>query len=148
MKKIALLGVGNSLRGDDGVGVFVAKSFENDLKVFLGGDAPENTFNEIRSFAPDILIVIDAISVFGGSLKEPEFLDLSDEISYFYSTHNIPANVYIRYLRDFIPQVLFLGIEISIENILDFAQNLSPEARQNAKIAIEKIKKFINDCSL
>ena len=145
MKKIALLGVGNSLRGDDGVGVFVAKSFENDLKVFLGGDAPENTFNQIRSFAPDILIVIDAISVFGESLNEPEFLDLSDEISYFYSTHNIPANVYIRYLRDFIPQVLFLGIEIKIENILDFTQNLSPEAQNNAKIAIKKIRKFLDE---
>lgn len=145
MKKIALLGVGNSLRGDDGIGVFVAKSFENDLKVFLGGDAPENTFNQIRNFAPDILIVIDAISVFGGSLNEPEFLDLSDEISYFYSTHNIPANVYIRYLRDFIPQVLFLGIEIKIENILDFTQNLSPEAQNSAKIAIKKIRKFLDE---
>ena len=145
MKKIALLGVGNSLRGDDGVGVFVAKSFENDLKVFLGGDAPENTFNQIHSFAPDILIVIDAISVFGESLNEPEFLDLSDEISYFYSTHNIPANVYIRYLRDFIPQVLFLGIEIKIENILDFTQNLSPKAQNNAKIAIKKIRKFLDE---
>ena len=144
MKK-ALLCVGNALRGDDGVGIEVGKIAQKELsgwEVFFGGDMPENEFGKIRSFEPEILVIIDAIGVIGDDEFECEFVDLSDEVSYFYSAHNIPACVWIKYLREFVPKILFLGIKVNLLNLAEISENLSPNAQKNAKLAVEKIKEL------
>lgn len=63
MKK-ALLCVGNELRGDDGVAIAVGQLVEEQLpqwKVFLGYDTPEDQFAALRDYAPDIIVVVDAM---------------------------------------------------------------------------------------
>ena len=146
MKK-ALLCVGNELRGDDAVGIEVGKIAQKELKewkVFFGNDMPENEFGKIRSFAPEILVVIDAVGVIcdEDSEFECEFVDLSDEVSYFYSAHNIPACVWLKYLREFIPKILFLGIKVDLLNLSEISSNLSPHAQKSANLAIQKIKEL------
>ena len=93
MKK-AILCIGNPMRGDDDVGNEVGRIVEQELKewkVFFGQDVPENEFSAIREFAPDILIVVDAMS--GFDEDKIEFFDLSDDRDYIYSTHNLPTPV-------------------------------------------------------
>lgn len=63
----ALLCIGNPLRGDDDVGNETGRIVEANLKdwrVFYGQDVPENEFAALREFAPEILIVVDAMSGF------------------------------------------------------------------------------------
>ena len=143
MKK-ALLCVGNELRGDDGVAIFAGKIAQKQLKdwkVFFGNDTPESQFSKIKTYNPEILIIIDAVGVVGDEGKfKCEFIDLSDEISYFYNTHNIPTSVWIKYLREFVPKILFLGIGVNLANLAQFELNLTKEAKDNAKLAVEKIK--------
>ncbi|MDA3063108.1 MULTISPECIES: hydrogenase maturation protease [unclassified Campylobacter] len=146
MKK-AILCVGNELRGDDGVGIEVGKIALEELKewkVFFGNDMPENEFSKIRAYAPEILVAVDAIGVImdENAKFECEFVDLSDDVSYFYSAHNIPACVWIKYLREFIPKILFLGIKVDLLNLGEFSSTLSQTAKTGALLAIEKIKEL------
>ena len=139
MKK-AILCIGNPMRGDDDVGNEVGRIVEQELKewkVFFGQDVPENEFSAIREFAPDILIVVDAMS--GFDEDKIEFFDLSDDRDYIYSTHNLPTPVLLSYLRKIFPKTLFLGISVLLENVLDFEEGLSEQAKKSARKAFLRI---------
>lgn len=142
MKK-ALLCVGNELRGDDGVAIAVGRLVEQHLpqwKVFFGYDMPENEFAALRAYEPDVIVVVDAMSGF----KEDtiEFLDLSDEQTYIYSTHNIPTPILLSYLRNICTKTIFLGICVLLENVLHFSEGLSESAKNSSLKALDRIKEL------
>ena len=142
MKK-ALLCVGNELRGDDGVAIAVGRLVEQHLpewKVFFGYDTPENEFAALRAYEPDVIVVVDAMS--GFKEDKIEFLDLSDERTYVYSTHNLPTPILLSYLRDICIKTIFLGIAVLLENVLHFSEGLSTSAQNSALKALDKIKEF------
>lgn len=142
MKK-ALLCVGNELRGDDGVSIAVGHMVEEhlpDWKVFFGYDTPENEFASIREFEPDVIVVVDAMS--GFKEDKIEFLDLSDERTYIYSTHNLPTPILISYLRNICTKTIFLGISVLLEHVLHFTEGLSDGAKNSALKALDKLKEF------
>ena len=139
MKK-ALLCIGNPMRGDDDVGNETGRIVEANLKdwrIFYGQDVPENEFGALREFEPDIIVVVDAMSGFkDGAI---EFFDLSNERDYIYSTHNLPTPVLLSYLRKICPKTLFLGISVLLENVLDFKEGLSENAKKSVQKAFERI---------
>lgn len=142
MKK-ALLCVGNELRGDDGVAIALGRLVEEHLpqwRVFFGYDTPEDEFGALREFAPDVIVVADAMS--GFKEGEIEFLDLSDERTYMYSTHNLPTPILLSYLRNICTKTIFLGIAVLLENVLHFSEGLSQSAKDSALTSLEKIKEL------
>ena len=142
MKK-ALLCVGNELRGDDGVAIALGRLAQEHLpqwRVFFGYDTPEDEFGSLREFAPDIIVVADAMS--GFKENTIEFLDLSDEHTYIYSTHNLPTPILISYLRNICTKTIFLGIHVLLENVLHFTEGLSQNAQASALASLEKIKEL------
>ncbi|KFL33832.1 MULTISPECIES: hydrogenase 3 maturation endopeptidase HyCI [unclassified Sulfurospirillum] len=142
MKK-ALLCVGNELRGDDGVAIAVGRLVEEQLpqwRVFFGYDTPEDEFAHLREFEPDVIVVVDAMS--GFKEDKIEFLDLSDERTYVYSTHNLPTPILLSYLRDICTKTIFLGIAVLLENVLHFSEGLSDSAKTSATKALDKLKEF------
>lgn len=142
MKK-ALLCIGNELRGDDGVSIAVGRLVEEHLpqwRVFYGYDTPENEFGLLREFEPDIIIVVDAMS--GFKEDKIEFIDLSDESTYMYSTHNIPTPILLTYLRNICTKTIFLGICVLLENVLHFSEGLSDNAKTSSLKALDKIKEL------
>src|SRR5436190_753858 len=66
--RIAILGVGNQFRSDDAAGVLVARALASrecaleteHLLIIEAGHAPENTTGELRRFAPDLVLIVDA----------------------------------------------------------------------------------------
>lgn len=142
MKK-ALLCVGNELRGDDGVAIAVGHLTEEHLpqwRVFFGYDTPENEFAALREYAPDVIVVVDAMSGFKDD--KIEFIDLSDERTYIYSTHNLPTPILISYLRSICAKTIFLGICVLFENVLHFSEGLSESAKSSALKALNKLKEL------
>ncbi len=142
MKK-AVLAVGNTLRGDDGVSAYFGNLLEEKDKswrVFYGEDTPESQFHKIREYAPDILVVCDATT--GSRVGAVDLIDLSDDKDYMYSTHNVPLPVLISYLRKFCPIVLFMGMNVDIINVLEINPKLSKEAKDMAIKALDKIKEI------
>ena len=142
MKK-ALLCVGNELRGDDGVAIAVGRLVEEHLpswKVFFGYDTPEDEFAKLREFEPDVIVVVDAMS--GFNEDKIEFLDLSDERTYVYSTHNLPTPILLSYLRNICVKTIFLGISVLLENVLHFSEGLSENAKKSSQKALQKVKEL------
>ncbi|DAB32688.1 MAG TPA: hydrogenase 3 maturation endopeptidase HyCI [Sulfurospirillum sp. UBA11407] len=142
MKK-ALLCVGNELRGDDGVAIAVGRLVEEHLpswKVFFGYDTPEDEFAKLREFEPDVIVVVDAMS--GFNEDKIEFLDLSDERTYVYSTHNLPTPILLSYLRNICVKTIFLGISVLLENVLHFSEGLSENAKKSSQKALQKVQEL------
>ncbi len=140
MKK-AFLAVGNSLRGDDGIASYLGKLIEEKeglhWKIFDGQDTPEREFNKLREYAPDIIVVADAMT--GVKIGSVEVIDISDDVDYMYTTHNLPMPVLLSYIRRFCNVVLFLGLNVDIENMLEINPNLSQEAKIIANKALDKM---------
>ena len=65
-KKLIVLGVGNELKSDDGVGPFIIKqlkdqNIENENMLFIDAETvPENFTGKIRKENPTHLIIVDA----------------------------------------------------------------------------------------
>lgn len=139
MKK-AILMIGNTLRGDDGITTYLGHLIEKEnmgWQVFYGNDTPESEFHNLRAFAPDVIVVADAMT--GINIGSVEVIDISDDRDYMYSTHNLPMPILLSYLRGFCEVVLFLGLNVDIENVLDINPTLSEEAQATAQRALNKM---------
>jgi hydrogenase 3 maturation protease len=134
LPRICLVGVGSDLRGDDSAGLWVARALIGDERVTLashllvveGGPAPENHTGAIRSFRPDLVLLVDA-----AHLDEPPGtiqwipLDAIDGMSA--SSHSLPLSILAGYLtNEFGCDVAVLGIQPE-QNDLD--SQLSPSVR-------------------
>ncbi len=117
-RPLLVLGMGNPLRGDDGIGHLLAERLESlraeGFQAHAVGTAVENAMRWVRQTAGGTVLLIDA--VFDETLEEgawafypPERLD-----SVCHSTHSIPLSMLIGYWRREVPdiEVAFLGIGI------------------------------------
>ena len=59
-----------------------------------------------------------------------------------YTTHNLPMPILISYLRGFSRSVLFLGLNVNIEKVLEVNPELSSEAKKTALKALDKLKEI------
>ena len=139
MKK-ALLTIVNPLRGDDGVTTYLGHLVEKEnfgWRVFYGDDAPESEFHKLREFAPDVIVVTDAMT--GTKIGQVDVIDISDERDYLYSTHTLPMPILLSYLKGFCQVVLFLGLNVDIEKMLNINPSISEEAQVTAHRALNKL---------
>ena len=136
-RKIAILGIGNRLRSDDGAGSILAESLSlRGLTAFDSAVVPENFTGAIRKAAPDTLIIVDACSM---GLNPGEFkkiqlqrIEHSDTIN----SHSPGLIELTKYINEFVPEIIFIGIEpLSLE----FGEELSPEVQDGIKILEEII---------
>lgn len=107
-RKLAILGIGSDLRGDDGAGVLAAnilkRSFARSkkrlpVKVFIGGTAPENLTGEIKRYKPSHIIIIDTADFKErpGTVVVLDPRDVGGGVSF--STHKMPARILVDYLQ-------------------------------------------------
>jgi hydrogenase 3 maturation protease len=119
-QRVAILGVGSELRGDDIVGLLAAQQIEKNTKgksvtpqiqVFIGETAPENLTGEIKKFQPTHLIIIDAAEFH----KEPGHIEIMEPETIggtSFCTHSLPLKVIIGYLLEsFKFQAIIIGIQ-------------------------------------
>jgi hydrogenase 3 maturation protease len=98
--RLVILGIGENRMGDDGAGPLVSfalyKQFHMPLvKIINGGIAPEHYLSEIIAFNPNILLLIDAITMDHppGSVH---FLNDSVMRNYLpISSHTLPLPVFL-----------------------------------------------------
>ena len=91
-KKIAVVGVGNRLRGDDGVGSIIAEQLQSlvseRLLVIDAETVPENYLGVLLDAKPDIVLFVDAVD-FGGEVGEWALVPLSVLADKIPSTHTV-----------------------------------------------------------
>lgn len=115
--KLIVLGVGNELKSDDGVGPFIIKKLkeediENDSLMFIDAQTvPENFTGKIRKENPTHLIIVDACLMD----KKPGDIQIVDKYNFAnigISTHSMSLSYFVRYLeKDTDFKIIFVGIE-------------------------------------
>jgi len=118
-EKLAVLGVGNVAKGDDGAGVRTAEALTRlvrsernpRLKIIIAHEAPENFTGAVRHFGPSHVLIIDAAG--GGFPPGAVFLvDRSRIQNEDASTHMTPLSTLAVYLEETVGcSVVILGIE-------------------------------------
>ncbi len=106
-KKVLFVGVGNPLRGDDGVGVFLAELLKPYFPVFIAGERPENLLSyELQGI--ETVIFRDACS-FRGRRGDVRLLSIEETENHFLYSHRVPLHLIASLLKGL--KVYILGIE-------------------------------------
>ena len=101
MKRLAVLGMGNRLWGDDGAGSVLAerlKSAQPGLAVFDGGMVPENFLEKVAVTQPDSILLVDTVD-FGGTPGECRILTGEDLAHTGLTTHAGSPRILASYLE-------------------------------------------------
>ncbi|MDD5568005.1 MAG: hydrogenase 3 maturation endopeptidase HyCI [Candidatus Omnitrophica bacterium] len=143
--KVVILGIGNNLRSDDGIGSILATRIQDKTPylVYDSGSSPENYLGKIIKDNPDTILLIDAVD-FGGEAGEFRILEGEDiQTVNFFSTHDASISLAISYLKNSLKAVDIIILAIQ-PKVLAFGDKLSPPISKT----LEKLEGwFLNDQS-
>jgi len=128
------VGIGNVLKSDDGIGVYIAQRIKKryNIKVLVVEVSIENYIGRINEIHPDELILIDAVDF----NKDPGYYALispNDILDYTTNTHNISLTKLIGFFNT---NVLILGIQ---PEIIAFGEKISQHVKKQADIILRII---------
>ena len=144
-KKIAILGIGNDLRTDDGLGPFIVNSIKIDnpnIMVENVGSVPEGFARPLSEFGAERVIMIDAADM----RKPPGHIELvtKDRIGGInISTHSMPLSFLMMYLeQETGGQTILLGVQ---PKSIQFGEGLNPEIQEVAEKLIMYFEKILEE---
>lgn len=115
--RVAILGVGNEMNGDDGAGVSVVRDLAArtprppGVLLIEAGAAPESYTGPLRRFKPDLIIEVDA-AMLGGAPGATAWLDWREADGMSASTHTLPPSVLATFIQaDLGCEMTILGIQ-------------------------------------
>lgn len=149
-QKLALIGIGNELNGDDAAGVEVLRRLRNaipeksNLMLIEAGPAPESFTGPLRRFSPDWVVLVDA-----AQMQEPPgtiaWLEWQDSAGMSASTHTLPPSVLSKFL------VHELGCQVGLLLIqveqTDFDHPISPAVNKAIKTVSQELIQILQDGS-
>jgi hydrogenase 3 maturation protease len=142
--KLFILGAGSRLKADDAAGVMVSDRLMErfgaelpGLRIASGETAPENFTGDIKRFAPDHLIIVDAAD-FGAAPGSVSTIEPCVVSGVSFSTHMLPMKVMLQYLgQELACQVTILGIQ---PVLTDFGADMSAPVTD----AVEEVTKSLS----
>jgi hydrogenase 3 maturation protease len=147
--RIAIVGIGNTLRSDDAAGIVVARALKKtclfpDRKPILimdAGHAPENGTGELRSFAPDTVLLIDAVEM-GEAPGTIRWVEMEEIEGMSASTHSLPLSMLASYLNwELKCDVNLLGIQPKTN---DVGETVTPEVLHAVHHVTEQLVESIS----
>jgi hydrogenase 3 maturation protease len=138
--RVVVLGVGNSMRSDDAAGPLVAHRLAksglacnpDSFLVIDAGNAPENTTAELRRFAPQLIILIDAAEM-GAAPGTIRWIEMEEIDGMSASTHTMPLSMLAKYL------VLELGCEVKILGIQPQSTEIGESVNRGVLLAVDEV---------
>jgi hydrogenase maturation protease len=135
-RKILFVGIGNILRQDDGIGVYISTRLKetNRIKVITAEVSIENYIGKINSTDHDTLVLIDCVDM----NKKPGTCELihPDRVhDMTFNTHNISLKRLSEFFRN---EILILAIQ---PEKIGFGENLSYIVRDAGNRIIELVNK-------
>ncbi len=112
-RNILLVGMGNSLKADDGVGPAICSLLKNTVpdNIIDAGTVPENYIQVIIKKAPEVILFIDAID-FGASPGTIRIFDSCQLSTFGISTHALSPRLLSDMIAQSIPAKIYLiGIQ-------------------------------------
>lgn len=142
--RIAVVGVGSDLRGDDTAGVEVVRKLKRRLSspnvlLIEAGVAPESFTAQIKKFKPSHVLIID-VADFG---EEPGSIVLAEPstiLGQSISTHRLPLSLLADYLREQVgAKILLLGIQ-------PLSVGIGAQMSDPVKEAIYELAESLSEC--
>lgn len=135
-KKILFVGIGNVLRSDDGVGVYISRRIKDhdNISSITVETGIENYIGKINSINPDLLILVDCAEI-SSSPGECRLLKAGQIEDNTFNTHNIS----LQRLTEFFRMPVYL-LAIQPEKV-DFGEKLSYIVKIKADDILKKINK-------
>lgn len=140
--EVLVVCMGNELRGDDGVGVLVARRLKarglGDL-VVEAGPAPENYAGYIASRKPRVLVFVDAVEagLEPGSVVLGDVREIEKEVSY-YTTHKAPLSLILQFSGA--TRGLLLGIQVAS---VEMGSEMCREVEEAGEIVAEVLAEVL-----
>jgi len=139
--RLAIVGVGNPLKGDDFAGSFVAKKLMSRLPknarrplILDAESSPENFTGRIRVFRPKTVIFIDS-AIMRSSPSTIRLIDLQETDYPYFSTHNLPLRL-LGSLMAGVERLFLLGIE---PKSTMFGDEMSSEVRRACDSVVDAV---------
>ncbi len=145
--RVAFVGIGHELCGDDAAGVRIAGmlrpavSADEHILVLEAGPAPENFTSVLRRFQPDLVVILDSALMD----EEPgtvRWLSWEDAEGFSASTHTLPLNIVASYL------ISELGCEIGLIGIQPGQTFADAPLTPRVQTAAENVAGSLVDCIL
>ena len=144
--KLVVLGVGNELKSDDGVGPFIIKrlkeeNIENKNLLFIDAKTvPENFTGKIRKEKPTHLIIVDAC-LMDSNPGDMQIVNKYEFANIGISTHSMSLSFFVRYLeKDTEIRIIFVGIE---PETMEWGEKPTSKVEKSANEFIETLKGII-----
>ncbi len=136
--KVAILGVGSELNGDDCAGIKAAERLKGtNADIFIAGQAPES-FTHLSKGNYSHIIIIDATH-FGGKPGEIRYFEGGKFAGDGTSTHKLPLKLFIDYMqKNCRSKIIIAGIE---PKNIGFGEKQSTEVKR----AIETLAKELEE---
>lgn len=139
--RVVILGVGNTLKGDDAVGPLVCERLSGRVlaRVINAGTTPENYIRPILEAAPDVLLIVDAINC-GACPGEMCIVPLDQVDRSVFSTHALSLHLSIDLIRrERALEACLVGIQAGNVRLGDC---LSPAVED----AVERLVGMLTEC--
>jgi hydrogenase 3 maturation protease len=144
-EKIAILGIGNDLRTDDGLGKYIVDTitFDHpDVMIEFVGSVPEGFARPLAEFGAKRIIMIDAADM----MKPPGHIELvtKDRIGGInISTHSMPLSFLMMYLeQETGGESILLGVQ---PKDIQFGEGLTPEIQEVSDNIISSFEKLLEE---
>jgi hydrogenase maturation protease HycI len=137
--KVAVVGIGHELRGDDWAGVAAVRKLKarNNVLIVDAGCAPENITGLVRLFIPNLVILIDAVQM-NDEVGEINWICFDQITGLSASTHSLPVDMFARFLA------LDIGCEVALIGIQPAATDLGAGLSGQVKKAVNKLARQLN----
>ncbi|MGD8857251.1 MAG: hydrogenase 3 maturation endopeptidase HyCI [Chloroflexota bacterium] len=105
--RVAVMGIGHELRGDDAAGVVLARLLNQrhggaGFLAVEAGPAPENCFGPLLDYRPDLVLFVDAAQMGAepGAIRllDWKLVKAADEVQLNASTHTLPLPTLAEFL--------------------------------------------------
>ena len=139
-EKSVILGIGNDLKADDGIGPYIINQLQNQIpesiELIDASTVPENFITHLIESSPSFILIIDAalMNIPPGTIR---LIDKETIGGVAFSTHQLPLTFFIEYLEKNLQTTIYvLGIQ-PYSN--EFTQPLSKVVQTAAQEIIDAI---------
>jgi len=136
--KVVILGIGNTLKGDDGAGPLVCERLSGKVsaRVIDAGAVPENYIGPVLQASPDVLLIVDAVD-FGGHPGQIRVCTPDEIHGFAFSTHALSLHLSIDLIRrEKKLEVYVIGVQAGGTKLGDC---LSPAMREAVETLVDTL---------
>ena len=139
--RVLVLGVGNTMKGDDGVGPYVAAwlaergGHRETIQAIDCGTTPENYTSLVRRLSPGLLVIVDAAEM-GLEAGACRIIPQERAGALGLSTHSMPLSLFVTYVSDLAARIVIVGIQ---PRSMGFGGALSPEVEETGQSLVSML---------